>query len=136
MKPLLLLLFPLLLSGCYWNQKQEFAACASEAGRRTPRQDVPTDYPPPGYDYVEACMRAHGYELNPDQCPVLRDDSRLDPAAIATLGEKQARAYTEETEKRDAALAAWRKTEPTCYEPKDAFGKRLVQIEKWLGIRK
>ena len=135
MKRLLPLLFALLLSGCYWNQKQQFVACALEFGRHTPREDVPADFPL-GSDYAEACMRAHGYELNQDQCPRLRDDviSRLDPAAIATLGEKLRRAYTEGIEKGLAALAAWRKVEPTCYEPIGWFGKRVLRIEKWLGI--
>jgi hypothetical protein len=135
MKRLLPLLFALLLSGCYWNQKQQFVSCALEAGRHTSRADVPANFPPPGSDYVEACMRAHGYELNQDQCPTLRDDViRLDPAAIAALGEQLRRAYTEEIEKRLAALAAWRKAEPTCYEPIGWFGKRVLRIEKWLGI--
>jgi len=128
----LVLLFALLLSGCYGNQKQQFVACALEAGRHASRQDVPANFPPPGSDYVEACMRAHGYELNQDQCPTLRDDViRLDPAAIAALGEKLRKTYTDEIEKRLAALAAWRKAEPTCYEPLGWFGKRVLRIEKW-----
>jgi len=65
----------------------------------------------------------------------LRDDViRLDPAAIAALGEKLRRAYTEGIEKRLAALAAWRKAEPACYEPIGWFSKRMLRIEKWLGI--
>ena len=136
MKRLLPLLFALLLSGCHWNKKQQFVACALEAGRHTPREDVPADFPSPGYEYVEICMRAHGYELNQDQCPRLRDDviSRPDPAALAAMGEKLRRAYTEGIEKGLAALAAWRKVEPTCYEPIGWFGKRVLRIEKWLGI--
>ena len=64
---------------------------------------------------------------------MLRDDViRLDPAAIAALGEELRRAYTEGIEKRLAALAAWRKAEPTCYEPIGWFGKQVMRIEKWL----
>jgi hypothetical protein len=131
MKRLLSLMFVLLLSGCFWNwnQKQQLAACALEAGRHTSREDVPANY-----DYVEACMRTHGYELNQDQCPRLRDDViKLDPAAIAALGEKLGKAYTENIEKRLAALAMLRKAEPTCYEPTGWFGKQVQQIEKSLG---
>jgi hypothetical protein len=136
MKRFLPLLFVLLLSGCYWNQKQQFVACA-EAARRVPRESVPPNFPPPGTDHVEACMRTHGYQINQDQCPMLRDDViRLDPASVAVLGEKLRNAYTEGIDKRLAALAAWRKAEPTCYEPTDWFGKRMLPIEKWLGIRK
>jgi hypothetical protein len=140
MKRLLPLLFALLLSGCYWNQKQKFAACALEAGRQ-PREDVPAGFPPPGTEYVAACMRAHGYQLNQDQCPTLHDnvikpddDLMKDPAAIAALGELL-KPYTEGIEKRLAALAAWRKAEPTCYEPIGWFGKQVLRIEKWLRIR-
>ena len=34
-------------------------------------------------------------------------------------------------EKRLAALAAWRKAEPTCYEPVGWFGKQVLRIQKW-----
>jgi hypothetical protein len=130
------LLFALLLSGCYWNQKQQFVACALEAAQHRSREDVPADFPP-GADYAEACMRVHGYELNQDQCPTLRDDViiRLDPAGIAALGEKLSKVYTENIEKRLAVLAAWRKVDPTCYEPTGWLGKQVLRIEKWLGIR-
>jgi hypothetical protein len=134
MKRLLPLLFALLLSGCDWYQTQQFAACAAEA-RNRPRENVPVDFPPPGTEYVEACMRAHGYELDQNQCPRLRDDViKLDPAGIAALGENLRKSYTEEIERRLAALAAWRKAEPTCYAPTGWFGKRVLRIEKWFGI--
>jgi len=132
MNRLLVLLFALLLSGCDGDQKQQFVACALEAGQHTSRRDVPANFPPPGSAAVEECMRAHGYELNQDQCPALRDDViRPDPAALAALGEKLRQAYTDDTEKRLAALAAWRKAEPTCYEPTGWFAKRVLQIQKW-----
>ena len=124
MKRLLPLLFALLLSGCYWNQKQQFGACALEAGRHTLREDS---------DYVEACMRAHGYAINQDQCPkVLREDpQRPDPAALEAMSNELRRAYLEQIEKQVAGLAAYRKAEPTCYEPIGWFGKRALRIEKW-----
>jgi hypothetical protein len=135
MKRLLPLLFCLLLAGCQWSQKQQFDACASEATRHTAREDSAARLTLTS-NYVEACMRAHGYELNQAQCPrVLREDSiqRLDPAALATLSEELRRAYTEGIEKSLAAMAPWRKAEPTCYEPMGWFGKRVLWIEKWLG---
>jgi hypothetical protein len=135
MKRLVPLLFALLLSGCYWNQKQQLVACALESAQYRSREDVPAGFPP-GAAYAEACMRAHGYELNQDQCPALRDDViRLDPASIAALGEKLRKAHTEDIERRLAVLAAWRKAEPLCYEPTGWFGKQVLRIEKWLGIR-
>src|SRR6476619_3321739 len=127
MKRLLPLLLALLLSGCHWNREQQFSACAVEAGRQ-PRKEVPADFPPPGGEYVEACMRTHGYALNQDQCPgLLRDDvikRELDPAGMAALSENHRKAYTEGLEKRLAVLAAWRKADPACYEPTGWFGKQ------------
>ncbi len=76
-------------------------------------------------------MRAQGYEVNPDRCFKVRDDViNPDPAVIAAMGEKLGREYTEDIEKRLTALAAWRKGEPTCYEPIGWFGKQVLQIEK------
>jgi len=81
-------------------------------------------------------MRAHGYELNLDQCPTWRDDpNELNAEGLAALSEKLRKAYTEAMEKQRPALAAWRKLEPTCYEPIGRFGKQVPRIEKWLGIR-
>jgi hypothetical protein len=134
MNRFLVLLFGLLLSGCYGNQKQELGACALEAGRHTTRENVPAGFPL-GSDYVEACMRARGFELNQDQCPkMLRDDfiDRPDPAVLAALSNEQRKAYTEHIEKAVAALAEWRKVESTCYEPTGWFGKRVLWIEKRL----
>ena len=137
MKRLLPLLFALLLSGCYWNQKQQLVACALKSAQYRSREDVPAGFPP-GAAYAEACMRAHGYELNQDQCPALRDDViRLDPASIAALGEKPRKAYTEDIERRLAVLAAWRKAEPLpvtsrqagsvskCYGSKNGLGLEI-----------
>jgi len=133
MKRLLPLLLALLLSGCYWNQKQQLLACGAEAGRNIRRADMPEYFPA---DYVEACMRAHGYALNLNQCPALRDDpNELNAEGLAALSEKLRKAYTEAMEKHRPALAAWRKLEPTCYEPVGRFGKQVLRIEKWLGIR-
>ena len=134
MKRLLPLLFCLLLSGCQWSQKQQFDACALEATRHTARLDADARIALAA-DYTEACMGAHGYELNPDQCPrMLREDAieRPDPAALEAMGEKLRTAYTEQIEKRRAALVPWRKAEPTCYEPTGWFGKRVQRIEKRL----
>jgi hypothetical protein len=80
-------------------------------------------------------MRAHGYELNQDQCPkVLREGiQRLDPAALEALSKELRRVYLEQIEKQAAGLAAWRKVEPACYEPTGWFGKRVLRTEKWLG---
>ena len=90
MKRLYPLLFALLLSGCYGSQKQQFLACGTESRQHTSPQDGPV----PGSVYVEACMRAHGYAHNPNQCPTLRDDvirgmiaPPVTPADLATLGE-------------------------------------------------
>jgi hypothetical protein len=133
MKRLLPLLFALLLSGCSWLQEQQVRACGEEAGRNTRRADWPEYFPA---DYVEACMHAHGYELNLDQCPALRDDpNEIGPAGMAALSEQLRKAYTEAMEKRRPALAAWRKLVPACYEPRGWFGKQVLRIEKWLGIR-
>jgi hypothetical protein len=66
---------------------------------------------------------------------VARRCYKLDPASIAALGEKLRKAHTEDIERRLAVLAAWRKAEPLCYEPTGRFGKQVLRIEKWLGIR-
>jgi len=133
MKRLLPLLFALLLSACSWTQEQQLLACGVEAGQNTRRADRPEYFPA---DYVETCMRTHGYALNLDQCPALRDDpNELDAAGLAALSEQLRKAYDEAMEKHRPALAAYRKLEPTCYEPIGWFGKQVLRIEKWLGIR-
>ena len=79
---------------------------------------------------------------NQDQCPTLRDEviremiaPPPDPAAMAALGEKFRKQYTEQIETRLADWAVFRKMEPTCYEPISWFGRQVPRIEKWLWVR-
>jgi hypothetical protein len=133
MKRLLPLLFALLLSGCYWNQKQQIVDCALEAGQHSSLERIPDGFPR-GSFYIEECMRAHGYVLNREQCPELLREKRLDPATLDVLSKELRRVYIEQTEKQNAVLAGWQKVEVACYEPTGWFGKRVLRTEKWLWI--
>jgi len=66
----LILLFALFLAGCYSDQKQQVAACELQANQHARTTDDMEIRARESSEETELCMRAHGYELVEDNCPV------------------------------------------------------------------
>jgi hypothetical protein len=139
MRRFLPLLLILLLSGCYSDQKQQLSACELQAKQHNigasesiDVQDQETS------EYIELCMRAHGYEIVQDGCPDnLSTDliPRPDPEFYHSLNKEQQARLNLETGRKIRKIEGLQKIEPECYEPMGWFGKRSLRYEKkWLGI--
>lgn len=102
MRQLLPLLLGLFLSGCYSDQKQQLSACEFDEHARSPQTAQDLDIP----NFVALCMRAHGYEIVPKDCPVGFQPTNMGPMQAI---------------------------EPSCYEPMSWFGKQGLRFEKWFG---
>jgi len=115
--------FPLLrsvvLAGCYSDQRQ-LAVCKMELRGKVFSAN-PEIQAKAETDTLELCMKARGYEVVENSCPIGRTSLGLQSGDYVEAG------------KKIIALEGLQRIDPHCYEPLNWWGKRMFWLEQMVG---